>query len=845
MANPANCFPDRKYLSNPDMPWRLNSDLERRLKPLPSHFQPLSEGESQCKYCVLGPEDHLEWNFIHQYFDRSQAGDRHIKEIRYLHHEGLFQSFETGIKTAEDKSRNGFFDPKWKQGTNAVERQNVFDRWKKMVSNFPCSIEVEGNVQALKNVKILPLLQGSKEALCESICHSGLEIVGKHSGIAGPSSTDPGWFGSGIYLTNSMRYAELYSRYAEVMSGGDPDNTPLHMILSWASMREPYPVINGDGVKLKGKDHVGVYNAHYIPVVPSPVDELVCKPPITGIKNQTPKWDEYCLFSTSQTLPRFWIIFGKNGVHKAPQSQMPDLSTEINALARQLINPEVFQVDSSLVPIHGRAFCDIMHRIHTFPPGVVANGSCVIISDLVLNVFSQIPSSKLRHRLQDTFKTFQNPEDIAKLRSLQFLSERLRNRAVEINDLILGEQSRQIVSAGADKDHLPLILSRVQTKNHQLQRGIELIRSLQGALEEVISTNIMAVQSTKLQTSEQARSQQARELSAKDRQLQQEKDARAADVKRLGLEVSQKDAEIALEKQKAEDLAQASKNKEAQLTQATEEMQRQKDAEIALEKQKAEDLAQATEEMQRQKDAEIASERQEANEKKLELARQEVEIQRLRVLLGQESDRIKSRVDTMGILSAHNSPEFRRAAEARIERLETIDAKLRDFRGLLVDELFIHRRTSFLKEGTTQSVAEFKEITDAFMKIPGMEGRTLIASWHQISDSLSAPANFLDILNPSPAGNRSHSRVILDELKILSQDVHTELHQTLASIGNGLQLCVPRGAGRISWQEIEVERNRPKPFSEKIFEIASRLLARRWIRENNALLRKYLNGSVV
>jgi ATP-dependent Clp protease ATP-binding subunit ClpX len=157
------------------------------------------------------------------------------------------------------------------------------------------------------------------------------------------------------------------------------------------------------------------------------------------------------------------------------------------------------------------------------------------------------------------------------------------------------------------------------------------LRSLQGALQEIISTNIMAVQKREIadkdgqiQVAEQARLQKAGEL-------QQEKADRAADVQRLGLEMSQKDAVLG--------------QKEVELATAA-EMQRQKDLEIISAKEEADAFAQAARdreaqliqeaaEIQRQKDSEIAAEKQKADERELELARQEVEMQRLRALLGQ------------------------------------------------------------------------------------------------------------------------------------------------------------------------------------------------------------------
>ena len=134
-----------------------------------------------------------------------------------------------------------------------------------------------------------------------------LIIFGKHHFFdthadAGPaSSTDLGYFGSGIYFTNSAHYAALYARG--------------HLLLSWVSMREPYPVINDVAVPKKGRDMKMLegkgayqnYNAHFIPVISLEPQKVSCMEYYPCYQGQAPAWDEYVVFQRPQSLTRFWV----------------------------------------------------------------------------------------------------------------------------------------------------------------------------------------------------------------------------------------------------------------------------------------------------------------------------------------------------------------------------------------------------------------------------------------------------------------------------------------------------------------------------------------------------------
>jgi hypothetical protein len=181
-------------------------------------------------------------------------------------------------------------------------RHHVMDRWASFYSDFSPIKD------KFFKIKVVPLWHGSTRQKVTSIAQTNFTYFGKHhyfnssaqEGVV--TSTDEGYFGSGIYFTNSAEYAAKYS------SG--------HLILSWVSMRDPYPVVRdivdrslecADMKKLKGYGAYQNYNAHYIPVVPLIPNDNETMIYIPCAKDETAVWDEIVVFQPSQVLPRFWI----------------------------------------------------------------------------------------------------------------------------------------------------------------------------------------------------------------------------------------------------------------------------------------------------------------------------------------------------------------------------------------------------------------------------------------------------------------------------------------------------------------------------------------------------------
>jgi len=107
-----------------------------------------------------------------------------------------------------------------------------------------------------------------------------------------------GYFGRGIYLTNSWKYAiEVYSPQDKVA------------LLCWTVLGNTFPVVDGDMKFLEGKTRYQNYDCHYVPVKPrdpTKSQETVFFP-CTDLEEAT--YDEYVFFHHPQVVPQFLINF--------------------------------------------------------------------------------------------------------------------------------------------------------------------------------------------------------------------------------------------------------------------------------------------------------------------------------------------------------------------------------------------------------------------------------------------------------------------------------------------------------------------------------------------------------
>jgi len=187
--------------------------------------------------------------------------------------------FEGRIKLLSFRSSQPAFQPKWHQDTHASQRKSIHSRFVNYTKQFSPQPEDKG-------VSIFAGWHGTSKEVVSQICSGG---------FASLATTDQGFFGKGLYFTNSIDYAQ------RVYSKGNI------LLLCWIATSNLFPVIFDDMSDLLGKPHFQNYDSHYVPVCPSNPNnpnEVVynaCKP------QQQPVYDEFVVFDESQVFPRYIV----------------------------------------------------------------------------------------------------------------------------------------------------------------------------------------------------------------------------------------------------------------------------------------------------------------------------------------------------------------------------------------------------------------------------------------------------------------------------------------------------------------------------------------------------------
>ena len=317
----------RRELPDPLIPWGISEGVFKQMQA--------QEGSTAYRKVQVLPTD-PEWRFVWRYFHHDKPTKYALKNIFCVHERSQVQAFELNLLSLERESDK--FGANWEKEPRVDQRVLAIRRWQNAVASFSPfnTMESDGRRKEWRKAKVLPLWHGSSKEVCHSISESGFVYFGKTSigqGHAGdPKSTDEGYFGSGIYFTNSARYA------ADIYSTG-------HLLLAWVSMREPFPVVGDlqqqDMKTLMGKGAYKHYNAHYIPVVPQDSDPS-CAIYYPCKQGEEPVCDELVVFQKSQAVPRFLVELEVELPYLINPSAVPQFVNElIPHLLKMLQNPEV------------------------------------------------------------------------------------------------------------------------------------------------------------------------------------------------------------------------------------------------------------------------------------------------------------------------------------------------------------------------------------------------------------------------------------------------------------------------------------------------------------------------
>jgi len=296
-----------KFLPEKKTPWQISSKLFERIMAAP-----YEAGDRRYKKCPLFRED-PESAFVFSYFDQHKPANRVISNVYCIHNQTMTDAFVARVETIDAEAK--IFTPKWRGESDVTTREKVIQRWQAQAGQFsPITIKTTRE-DTFTRVRVLPLVHGTSQMTCHSIASTGFTCF-------------DGYFGSGIYFTNSAKYASM--RHTGTL------------IIAWVAMKEPFPVINDaphpyEGNDMKKLRFLGAYqnyDAHYIPVSPIS-DKANCTEYYPCYQNQAPVCDEFVVFQKAQILPRFLIELGVGLPKQLPSFRVLEKKEQLESLRKK------------------------------------------------------------------------------------------------------------------------------------------------------------------------------------------------------------------------------------------------------------------------------------------------------------------------------------------------------------------------------------------------------------------------------------------------------------------------------------------------------------------------------
>jgi len=132
------------------------------------------------------------------------------------------------------------------------------------------------------DIKIMPALHGTAEAIAENICSNG---------FASLALLDGGWFGQGMYFTTNALYTLTYCATRE---------NPT-IIICYAIMGNVYPVVSNN--EFLGKPLATGFDSHFVVTNPG---GKTCSSAV--------KYDEIVIGQEDQVIPAYLVTLDKSGI---------------------------------------------------------------------------------------------------------------------------------------------------------------------------------------------------------------------------------------------------------------------------------------------------------------------------------------------------------------------------------------------------------------------------------------------------------------------------------------------------------------------------------------------------
>ena len=308
-------------------PWRVDATVSPKLKVVPGKNYSTAN---------LSPF-HRDSFFIQRYFQQDPPPGFGIKAIHVIHNDDLQGAFESNLSSMEEvaSSSSSSSSSHWDSLEPKDARRNAMQRLATMTKEFsPFSHkrEAQGQATRFENTRLLPLFHGTSGDIADAISSVGFRQKKEQASASSDDGDD--LFGEGIYLTSSAAYASKYSL------SRDPTNGSI--LVTWAAFKDPFPVVSdidqshpgnrpSDLKSIQGRPLSGSCDAHYIPVRavdPSDSSSLVYYP---CSATESPRFDQFVIKNSAQTLVRFRIELGVTLPHALPSARIKVGQEEIES----------------------------------------------------------------------------------------------------------------------------------------------------------------------------------------------------------------------------------------------------------------------------------------------------------------------------------------------------------------------------------------------------------------------------------------------------------------------------------------------------------------------------------
>jgi len=273
----------------PKVPWQFSACLEYTIGWESHYSKQLSSTDYRTLDLIEKPHPRrlVEKEFKHlcQLLNTLDLSCYKVKKALAVHNPGLLTRFENFLATLTDRQRNfpKLFNRKDWINEDSGQKKFIADCLNKKISS------IAWNKDNGEKVSVIPVVHETSEQAVNAICSGGFATV---------ASLDPGWYGQGIYVTSSIKYAASYSAQAVKV-----------IVIGYAIPGNTYPVT----CLMTGTPIKPGYQSHYCLVKSN-------GQPYSNELGDT-FFDELVLAQDVQILPKYIVYLTKNRANGSDEQQ--------------------------------------------------------------------------------------------------------------------------------------------------------------------------------------------------------------------------------------------------------------------------------------------------------------------------------------------------------------------------------------------------------------------------------------------------------------------------------------------------------------------------------------------